>query len=198
MTDPQEKSKVSVPFLNGEKVYLRALVVEDAMGPYTAWFNDIEVCRGNSHHVFPYTVEAAQRYIQHAGETRENLILAIVSKEGDRHLGNIALQHIHPVYHSAELSIIIGEKNAWGQGIGKEAGRLICDHGFQEMNLYRIACGTFENNVAMQRLALYLGMVQEGVRRHAAYKDGKYLDIIEYGVLRHEYERRWSRDERIL
>ena len=115
---------------------------------------------------------------------------------GDRHIGNIALQHIHPVNRAAQFSIVVGEKDSWGQGVGKEAGKLICDHGFQSLNLHRIACGTFENNIAMQRLAEFLGMVKEGVRRKAVYKGGKFLDVIEYGVLRDEYEKRWSHNER--
>ena len=119
-----------------------------------------------------------------------------MTRKDDRHIGNIALQHIHPVYRTADFSIIIGEKSAWGSGVGKESGRLICDHGFLTMNLHRIACGTFENNIAMQRLAVYLGMVKEGVRRKAAFKEGKYLDIIEYGVLKHEYEEQWFHNER--
>jgi ribosomal-protein-alanine N-acetyltransferase len=184
------------PFLVGEKVYLRPLVEADVEGPYPTWFNDPEVCRGNSHHIFPYSLESALDYIRHARETRDHLILAIVSRDLDHHLGNIALQHIHPVHCAAEFSIVIGEKSAWGTGVGKEAGRLICDHGFRALNLHRIACGTFENNLAMQRLALYLGMKQEGARRKAVYKDGRYLDVIEYGVLAHEYQERWFHNER--
>jgi RimJ/RimL family protein N-acetyltransferase len=44
-----------------------------------------------------------------------------------------------------------------------------------------------ENNIAMQKLAKYFGMGRKGVRRKAVYKTGRYLDIIEYGVLRSEY-----------
>jgi len=186
----------STPFLIGKKVYLRSLVESDADGPYASWFNDVEVCLGNSHHVFPYTQESALGYIRHAQSTKDHLILAIVTRKDEAHIGNIALQSIHPVYHSAEFSILIGEKYIWGSGIGTEAGRLICDHGFRTMNLNRIACGTFENNTAMQRLALSLGMVKEGVRREAAYKDGKYQDIIEYGVLKRDYEDKWFHNER--
>jgi len=178
------------PFLVGNEVYLRPLIEADADGPYATWFNDEEVCQGNSHHVFPYTPEAARDYIRFAAETRSDLVLAIVTREDHRHIGNITLQKIHPVYHSAEFSIVIGDKSAWGTGYGAEAGRLICDHGFRAMNLHRIHCGTFSNNIAMQRLAAHLGMKQEGVRRQAAFKSGQYLDIIEYGVLKEEYEER--------
>jgi ribosomal-protein-alanine N-acetyltransferase len=186
----------SPPFFTGKTVYLRSLVEADLDGPYVGWFNDSEVCFGNSHHVFPYTRESALEYIHRAQETRNHLILAIVTKKDNSHVGNIALQNIHPVYRSAEFSILIGEKSVWGSGVGKEAGRLICDHGFKALNLHRIYCGTFENNTAMQHLALSLGMVQEGVRREAAFKNGSYLDIIEFGVLKSDYEQKWFPNER--
>lgn len=178
---------MGVHFINGEQLYLRALEEADADGPYPTWFNDDEVCRGNSHHVFPYVREAALSYIRYAQQSREELILAIVLSNGDRHIGNIALQHIHPVYHSAEFSIVIGDKSAWGKGYSRVAGRLLCNHGFSTLNLNRIACATFDDNEAMKRLALSLGMKEEGRRRSAAYKRGRYIDMIEFGVLRTEY-----------
>lgn len=178
-------------FLSGERLYLRALVEADASGPYVDWFNDEEVCRSNSHHILPYTLEDARAYIRHAAETRDALILAIVLRDGHCHIGNIALQQIHPVYRSAEFSIVIGDKTSWGKGYAKEAGRLICDHGFEALNLNRIACGAFDDNTAMKRLAAYLGMREEGRRRQAAYKLGRYVDVVEYGVLKHEYEEQW-------
>ena len=179
-----------VPFLKGEHLYLRSLIESDAQGPYVTWFNDEEVCRGNSHHVFPYTPEAALAYIRHAAQKRDELILAIVLSEDDQHIGNIALQNIHPIYRSAEFSIVIGDKTSWGKGYAKEAGRLLFDHGFAALNLNRIACGTFDDNEAMKKLALSLGMKEEGTRRQAGFKRGCYVDIIEYGVLKRDYDER--------
>jgi [ribosomal protein S5]-alanine N-acetyltransferase len=176
------------PFLRGQRVHLRALVEADADGPYPGWLNDDQVCRGNSHHVFPYTRAAALDYIRQAATRRDELILAITLAADGRHVGNIALQRIHPIYRSAELSIVLGDRDVWGQGVGKEACRLLCDHGFAALNLHRIGCGTFADNLAMQRLALALGMTEEGRRRQAAFKDGRWVDVIEYGVLRAEYQ----------
>ena len=175
-------------FLQTERVYLRPLVEADCEGGYVGWFNDEEVCRGNSHHVFAYSVQSALEYVRFANQTKDNLILAIVLQDGDKHIGNVALQNIHPVYRSAEFTIVIGDKAAWGKGYGHDAARLICQHGFETMNLKRIACGTFADNVAMQKLAAYLGMKEEGRRRQAAFKNGRYIDVIEYGVLREEFE----------
>lgn len=180
------------PFLRGESVLLRALTEEDARGPYITWFNDAEVCRGNSHHVFPYTPDAALAYVRRANQTREHLTLAIVRTQDNAHIGNIALQGIHPVYRSAEFTIVIGDKSARGKGYSKEAARLLCSHGFFSLNLHRIGCGTFAENLPMVRLAEYLGMQVEGRRREAAFKNGKYIEVIEFGVLQAEYAARFG------
>jgi ribosomal-protein-alanine N-acetyltransferase len=177
-------------FLIGQRVYLRALRDEDADGPYAGWFNDEEVCRGNSHHVHPYTREAALAYIRDTRARKDSLVLAIALIDGAPHVGNVALQRIDPIARSAEFAIVIGERDAWGKGVGKEAGGLICQHGFSALNLHRIHCGTLATNEAMRRLALDLGMREEGTRREAAFKDGRFVDCVEFGVLRAEFAAR--------
>jgi len=176
-----------IPFLEGDRLYLRGLVEEDAYGRYPTWFNSQTVCRHNSHHVFPYTVDNALDYIRAVRNRKDALVLAIILQEGDAHIGNIALQNIDFLCLSAELSIVIGEEWAWGKRYGRDAGHLICGHGFDALNLNRIYCGTYAENIAMQHLAAQLGMRKEGCRRQAAFKRGQYVDVVEYGVLRDEY-----------
>lgn len=177
-------------FLNGRRIYLRSLFDEDAEGEYLKWFNDEEVCHGNSHHIFPHSKRKILEYIRHSHQTNDEFILAIVLKSNDKHLGNIAFQNIDYIYRSADLTIILGDKSIWGNGYGGEASKLLVHHGFFSMNLHRISCATFETNVAMKKLALSLGMKEEGRRCEAAYKNGKYIDIIEYGILKKTYEKK--------
>jgi [ribosomal protein S5]-alanine N-acetyltransferase len=184
-----------VPFLEGGEIYLRPLVAGDADGPYPRWFNDAEVCRSNAHHVFPYRVEDARRYIAYANRGRDRLVLAIVHRADNRHIGNIALESIDYINRVAELAIVIGEKSSWGKGYGKEAARLLCDHGFVVLNLNRISAGTLDDNIGFQRIADYLGMVREGRRRRAVYKLGRYVDVVEYGLLRSEFFTRFGRPD---
>ena len=180
------------PFLKGERVYLRQLTDDDCKGRYLEWFNDAEVCAGNSHHVRPFNRQDALDYVYNT----EDLVLAIITEpfhemmgmevkwpDGGFHIGNVALQNIHPVYRSADFSIIIGEKDYWGKGYGKEVATLIINHGFMAMGLLRIACATFDTNHAMRGLAKSLGFREEGNRLAAVYKNGEFLNIIEYGLL---------------
>lgn len=179
-------------FLEGERMYLRALEPKDAEGPYPWWLNDPEVCLFNSHGRWPYSPAKAVEYINAVAESRSELVLAMVLREGDRHIGNISLQNIDWIDRSAEFAILLGDRDAWGNGYSKEASFLICRHGFQELNLWRIYCGTSIKNIAMQHLAAYLGMEMEGRRRQAIFKHGEYCDIVEYGVLREEFSVKFS------
>ncbi|HMY47942.1 MAG TPA: GNAT family N-acetyltransferase, partial [Leptospiraceae bacterium] len=125
-------------FLKGERIYLRGLEDTDVDSNYFQWLNDQEVCRGNSHGLFPIRRSDLARYVSQAGEYRANLVLAIIVSASETHIGNIALQNIDWVSRSAEFAILVGEKEFWGKGYGLEAGRMIIEHGFKALNLHRI------------------------------------------------------------
>lgn len=173
-------------FLVGKKIYLRGLVESDLVGDYFQWFNDEEVCRENSHHRFPNTVARMKSYFDSVTNSSQNLVLAILLKADDKHIGNISLQQIDLLNQSAELAILIGDKKSWGKGYGIEAARLIVEHGFMQLNLKRIHCGTTASNRGMQKLALSLGMKQEGKFRSAVFKNGAFQDVYYYGLLANE------------
>jgi len=175
-------------FLVGANIYLRPLDENDANGGYPSWLNDDEGCMGNSHHTFPNTKKATIEYISSVSSSRDAIVLTIVENDTNRHVGNISLQDINLIYRSAEFAIIIGDKSSWGKGYGEEAGLLLMKHGFDNLNLHRIYCGTFENNKGMQKLAEKLHMKPVGRQRQAAYKNGKYIDILQYDVLRTEFD----------
>lgn len=174
------------PFLIGERIYLRALEESDLTGNYLQWFNDPEVCAFNSHAIFPNNMEKMQDYFDSLKDTNISVVLAIITKKEDIHIGNISLQNIDWVSRSAEFAIILGEKDYWKQGLAYEASKLILNYAFERLNLNRIYCGTSSENIGMRKLAEKLNMKKEGVRRSAMYKMNKYVDIIEYGLLRDE------------
>lgn len=180
------------PFLEAEHIYLRPLSQEDLEGNYVNWLNDAAVAKYNSHHRLPYTREQAEEYLAAKSKATNELFLAIVEKSSQKHIGNITLKNINWIDRGAEFAIVLGEKDAWGKGYSKEAAQLICQHGFQSLNLKRIYCGTASENLPMQKLAGFLGMQEEGRSRQALYKNGAYHDIINYGVLVEEFEQKFK------
>jgi [ribosomal protein S5]-alanine N-acetyltransferase len=181
------KQRGAVMRFEGERVYLRPLELSDADGDYPSWFNDAEVCRYNSHGDTLYTREMAQSYIKGVIDNPNTVVFAICLHDNDRHVGNISLQQISARNRNAELAILIGEPSVYGKGIGYEAGKLLVDYAFGILNLHRLYCGTHAENISMQKLALKLGMREEGRRRDALFKSGHFVDIVEYGMLADEY-----------
>lgn len=177
-------------FLETPRLILRPLMAADADGPYPCWFNDAEACAGNSHHIYPYTREQALEYITSILGSKSNLVLAITLKEDGRHVGNISLQQIHFVNRSAELAIIIGDAACRSKGIGVEACKAIIRHAFAALNLHRVSFGTFENNLGMRGIAKKLGFEEEGILKQAVFKNGRYVDIILYGLLADSFKKR--------
>jgi RimJ/RimL family protein N-acetyltransferase len=179
---------MSNPFLVGERVYLRGLEASDVEGQYPSWLNDEILTQYLEHHVFPYFKASALDYIDGLRHRRDILMLAIIDKTSDKHIGNITLSSISTLHQSAEFTLLLGDQNSHGKGLAKEASLLLLTHGFHTMNLNRIWCGTMQTNIAMQRLALSLGMVQEGIKRQEVYKNGRYNDTIQYSLLKEEFK----------
>ena len=169
--------------LMGEHIYLRPLELSDANGNYPNWLNDPEICKYNSHGDVKYTKQMAVEYIQNVQKSENCEVFAICDKKTNQHIGNIALQDISEKNKSAEFAIMFGEVPFMGKGLSKEAGSLLIKYGFETLSLHRIHCGTSIHNIPMQKLALYLNMKQEGIRRDAILKNGKYFDTIVYGII---------------
>lgn len=171
--------------LESTRLYLRPLMPQDANGNYPSWLNDEDVCRYNSHGSVVYTKEMALEYIDKVSNNPLYAVFAVCLRESGTHIGNISLQQISKQNQNAEFAILMGDKTQWGKGYAKEASKLLLEYGFGQLNLHRIYCGTSQANIAMQRLALSIGMQLEGTRREAMRKNDKFYDVLEYGILKY-------------
>jgi [ribosomal protein S5]-alanine N-acetyltransferase len=176
-----------VIFLKGERIHLRALEEKDLNDYYLQWLNDEDVCRYNSHAVFPNTESKMRSYFVSLQNQEKNIVLAIIHTDTSKHIGNVSLQNINWISRNAEFAILLGDKDFWGDAYGEESAKLIVGYGFERLNLHRIYCGTLVGNKGMMKLAQKLNMSEEGRRRQAIFKHGEYIDIIEYGVLNTEF-----------
>lgn len=170
--------------LKNDIVYLRPLTIADIDNGYSDWFNNTEVIAYNSHGRWPMTKKNLEDFIYKTESDQSLLVLAVCLKENRQHVGNISLQRINWIDRNAEIAFVLGELKYHGKGIMYNAGSLLINHAFKALNLHRVYCGTLETNIGMSKLALKLGMKEEGRRKEAIYKQGVYLDIIEYGILR--------------
>ncbi len=174
-------------FLKTKRLGLRPLLLEDARG-YWNWFNDEEICKFNSHHKIPMTLQDAEEYIKQSSGKNSLIVLAIEELSAQKHIGNISLQNIDYLNRSAEMAFMIGNRESWGKSYATEAGAALLKHAFFTLNLHRVYLGTAENNIGMQHVAAKLGFTLEGRRKEALFKDNQYRDILEYGILKRDFE----------
>jgi RimJ/RimL family protein N-acetyltransferase len=174
--------------IEGKSVNLRAPEMDDLERNHR-WINDCEVTRFLVAR-YPMSLAAEEGWMRNLiGKpmSYDGVFFAIETKDG-RHIGNTNLFNVLPEDRSAELGIMIGEKDCWSQGYGGDALRALLRFGFEEMNLHRIGLNTYafnERGIACYRK---VGFVDEGRIRERIYREGAYHDMLWMGVLRSEWE----------
>ena len=181
------------------RFYLRPFVESDITESYLQWFHDQTVTKYTSHGLFGYTKNQALQFLEKSRKNGDIVWAVIVPKHTinkslrvkeiyyNYHIGNISLQDIHWIDRRAEFAGVIGEKEYWGKGIGTEAVRLLFAHGFNKLNLNRIYLGTAASNQGMKIVAEKLGMNIEAVLRKHVFLNGQYENVMQYGILRSEW-----------
>lgn len=177
------------PFLVGGSVYLRPLEPADLEGPYLGWLNDPEVTRFMEAGAFPTTLSSLRRYVEDVAQAPANVMLAIIEKTADTHVGNIKLGPIHWIHRRADLGIMIGDRAQWGRGYGREAVGLVLAYGFDRLNLNKITLGVDADNSRAVRLYEALGFKVEGTEREHRFRDGAYRDNVLMAILRGDHGR---------
>jgi UDP-4-amino-4,6-dideoxy-N-acetyl-beta-L-altrosamine N-acetyltransferase len=172
-------------FLVGSRVYLRPLEASDAER-VAGWFNDPDVRRNLKTHR-PMSHAAEEKFIANIGSDGSEVVLAIVERESDEHIGVIGLHQIDARSRHGMFGIAIGKKAAWGRGFGSDALATFVRHAFETLNLHRVWLQVYDTNPRAARCYEKVGFRREGVMRQHQYLDGKYVDAIVMGLLREEW-----------
>lgn len=88
-------------------------------------------------------------------------------------------------HHNGEIGYWIG-KPYWGRGFGTAALRLLIADGFSRFDLHRVCAHHLARNPASGRVMQKAGMKVEGRLREHVLKNGRFEDVILYGLLRSE------------
>jgi len=172
-------------FIDGERLYLRPLEPTD-LDLCLVWINDSEILQflGRRH---PMGRVQETEWLANQYKSEKHLNLAIVLKQGDRHIGNCGFNDIDYVNRSAVFGILIGEHDAWHQGYGPEAARLVIRHGFEQLDLHRIELDVFSLNPRAKRAYEKVGFTLEGTKRESYFRNGQFHDTHVMSILKSEW-----------
>lgn len=171
-------------FVDGKRIYLRGLCPDDVNERYYCWMNDPEVTRFLESRFYPITPAELRDFVSAHTSNLHNVFLAIVLKEKGTHIGNIKLGGIDWVHRFANVGLLIGEKEYWGQGYASEAIALVTEYAFRVLNLGRLTAGFYAANVGSIKAFEKAGWQREGVQKLHYFSDGEYVDRISLAVNR--------------
>ncbi|WP_224268320.1 GNAT family N-acetyltransferase [Haloprofundus salinisoli] len=130
--------------------------------------------------------------------------LVVCLDDEDAHPGDADANHVTPLgvvavedadWRRPELTYWLVPE-AHGEGYGKEAVSLAIDYVFRSYAHPAVGACAYESNDASRGLLESLGFDEEGRTRMAYFVDGEYVDTIQYGLLRREWdESRRRRDD---
>ena len=178
-------SHLNTAFLHGDNVYLRPFEKEDLVY-IKKWANDPEIRRLTGE-VLPMNQASADAWYEKAKNDPDRAWFTIVEKNEGQVIGETGLLRMFHAWRTTDLTIIIGEKNAWGKGYGTEALKLLMDYAFGSLNFHRLAIGVIDINERALRFYEKAGFRKEGVQRDGYYYDHKYHDFVMMSILEDEY-----------
>lgn len=180
-----------LPDVETERLYLRQRLVSDAKDifdyvslPEVTWPAGFQPVKN---------VTEEENYLVNIMSKRwsEKKIPAgygICPKGSNRVIGSIDFNHRH-ADDVFEMGYLL-HPDYWGQGLVPEAGRALLEVGFTLLNLHKIEIECYGYNKASQRIAEKLGFTLESRIRDRKDAQGKRCDLLSYGLLKSEWEKR--------
>ncbi|MBU0630368.1 MAG: GNAT family N-acetyltransferase [Candidatus Margulisbacteria bacterium] len=170
-------------FLTGELVYLRTPDIEKDVisGKWYTWFNDKATTKYLGQGIYPNTIEKQVDFVNSLKNDKTKILLSIIDKASDSHVGVISFNDIDFVNRKASISIVVGEKK-YAPGVPLEAMALMIEHGFDRLNLNKIWAGQVVDLWKWVNQLELIGFRIEGYNESSFIRDGKIQDTVWTGV----------------
>lgn len=182
------------PVIRGRRTYLRPAERGD-IPAFVRWFNDYGTTRFLGGRA-PMGVALEERWFEGVLERHgtSDWFFVICRLGDERPVGNIGLHELDLTNGSAAVGITIGEPDEQGRGLGTDALEALLDFGFGRLRLERMWLDVYDFNERAMASYRKAGFQHEGVARHGAYRDGRFVDVVSMAILRYEWVARRATD----
>ena len=171
--------------ITGDHIILRPLNKADIENRLR-WFNDPDVRK---------TLILSERFElekticwfekMQADDSRLEFVIETTEKTP---IGIIGLAGIDSTHRTAEIYLVIGQKEFWGKGVMLEAECLLIDWAFNSSGLEKIWAEARPENIASVITMKKIGFQVEGTLRSEKVVDGKRIDVLRLGLLKNNFK----------
>lgn len=168
-------------YLRTDRLTLRTIEPEDAEFVQQGRNNpEIRVPLGT---YGPENVPAIESDIEDLGEDRDNVSLLVC--DGDEPIGEVTAMKLHHTRPHLAYWLLPEHQ---GEGYMAEALECFIDHLLDTYEIHGLAADAFHTNDASRGVLDSLGFQEEGRLREHRFRRGEYVDTIQHGLLRSEWE----------
>jgi RimJ/RimL family protein N-acetyltransferase len=167
------------------RVELRDFEPGDATAVHR-WFNDSRVTADLVGGRSSFSEDDARGWVERAMDQSRDRKWGIVLDGGSEPVGFVALFGLERDT-GPELAVLVGDPDAWGKGVAREAERQACVHAFRQHGAHRIHAEIPATNRAAQKVVTHLGFKREGVMRRAIRRGDEAVDNEIWGLLPEEF-----------
>ena len=150
------------------------------------WFNDPRVTADLVGSRAGFSEDDARGWVERARDQSRDRKWAILLDGGAEPVGFVALFGLERDT-GPELAVLVGDPDAWGKGVAREAERQACVHAFRQQGVHRIHAEIPATNRAAQKVVTHLGFKREGVMRRAIRRGDEAVDNEVWGLLPDEF-----------
>jgi RimJ/RimL family protein N-acetyltransferase len=142
---------------------------------YINWLNDPEVMKFSEQRFKQHDFASCYEYYK-SFQNSNNLFISIVDSYSKSSIGTMTV-YFDVNHKVADIGILIGNRDFWGKGIGKEAWNGVMDLLFTQTKIRKVTGGTLSCNHIMINIMKNSGMHDE-VRRNHVLVNRQEFDVL--------------------
>ena len=173
--------------LEGNKCKIINIKSDDNIDDIVGWLNDSVINRFLEARFFKHSISSQALYIQNQLRSPRNYYLAIIDKETNLRVGTCNIEHD---FHNSKaiIGLMIGDKTAWGKGLGTDAVKLMMKFCCNQLNVKKISAGVIDGNTASSKIFLRNGFHVESIlEKESKNLNNVFSDVIRYAYFNENY-----------
>ena len=155
---------------------LRGLSELDISTSYVSWLNDPEVNRFLESRFSVQTAESVLAFVNKCNQNSDVVLLGIFINVNDcndsMHIGNVKIGPIQINHGTAEVGILIGDKNYWGKGLGEKVITAVCQIAKINLGIRKLTAGCYGKNIGSYKAFTRAGFICVGERKNHVVSQG--------------------------
>lgn len=176
-------------FSPGKKTAIRPINIETDLDKLWHWINDPRVTKFLKARLPISLIEERKHLESISSKISTDVHFAVDNLQGEL-IGIMSIHKIKPFDRTATTGALLGPEY-WGQGLGTDAKLLILDFAFNTLNMRKMSTRVHGSNKRSQAYCGKCGYKQEGREIKAVFKDGRYEDLILYGLFKKDFLKVW-------